>query len=111
MGLPEAPVRLEGMEDSMRTVWILAAWFTAALLLAGCAPSKVEMDRGKAFDSAKYNQILNADAGKNLAPVEGMDGKAANAAVDKYRKTYEKPAPAQTFNFSVGSGSSGGSGN
>jgi hypothetical protein len=68
------------------------------------------MDYGVSHKLSKYNQILNPDAEKNLAPVEGMDGKAAHAAVEKYRKDFEKPAPAQTFMFSVGSGVSAGSG-
>jgi len=67
------------------------------------------MDYGVSYKLSKYNQILNPDAEKNLKPVEGLDGKAANAVVEKYNKDFEKPAPAPTFTFSVGSGTSGGS--
>ena len=88
----------------MRIFLILIAWITVVMFFNGCAPSRVEMDYGASYNLSKYNQILNPDAGKNLKPVEGMDGKAANAALEKYRKDFEKPAPAQTFTFSVGSG-------
>jgi len=30
---------------------------------------------GRSVETAKYNQILNPDAGKNLTPVEGLSGK------------------------------------
>jgi hypothetical protein len=68
------------------------------------------MDYGASYKLSKYHQILNPDAEKNLKPIEGLNGKAANAVVEKYIKDFEKPAPAPTFTFSVGSGTSAGSG-
>lgn len=88
----------------MRTVSILAACITMMMFFGGCAPSRVEMDYGASYHLARYNQILNPDAEKNLKPVEGLNGTAANAAVEKYQKDFEKPAPAQKFTFSVGAG-------
>jgi len=90
----------------MRIISIMVAWISVVMFFGGCAPSRVEMDFGASYNLSKYNQILNPDAGKNLKPVEGLDGMAANAVVDKYRKDFEKPAPEQTFTFSVGSGAS-----
>jgi hypothetical protein len=68
----------------------------------GCAKSRLEMDYRTSHKLAIYNQTLNPDAEKNLAPVEGMDGKAAQAAVDKYEKGFEKTAPAPSYTFSIG---------
>ena len=93
----------------MRIFLILVAWITAVMFFGCSAPSRVTMDYGVSYKLSKYNQILNPDAEKNLKPVEGLDGKAANAVVEKYNKDFEKPAPAPTFTFSVGSGTSGGS--
>ena len=41
---------------------------------------------GRSYESAKYNQMLNPDAGKNPDPVAGMDGQAAERSIEKYRK-------------------------
>lgn len=94
----------------MKKITILAVAITVVVAFGGCAPTKVEMDYGTSHKLAKYNQILNPEAEKNLKPVEGMDGKAANAAVEKYQKSFEKPSPSQAFTFSIGSGNSAGAG-
>jgi hypothetical protein len=55
------------------------------------------MDRGTSFKLQKANQIANPDAGKDLKPVEGLDGQAAAAAVTKRQKEFEKTEkPAST---------------
>jgi hypothetical protein len=56
-------------------------------------PSRLEMDYGTSYKLAKFNQILNPDAGKNLEPVTGIDGQAANAAIGQYRKGFEEKPP------------------
>jgi PBP1b-binding outer membrane lipoprotein LpoB len=67
-----------------------------ALILIGCAtPSRVEMDYGNSFRMAVKNQTLNPGAEKNLAPVTGFDEQAAQITMEKYRKDFEKPAPAE----------------
>lgn len=69
-------------------------------LFAGCSgtagnnPFREEtlLDKnwGRSVETAKYNQTLDPEAGKNLAPVEGLDGKAAGYAVDKYENSFRK---------------------
>lgn len=59
--------------------------------------SRVEEDFGTSFKLAKANQYLNPEAAKNIEPVTGFDGKAAQATLDKYRKDFEKPAPSTPF--------------
>ncbi len=65
-------------------------------------PSRVEMDYGTSFKLSKFNQILNPEAEKNLEPVTGMDGQAAKATLDKYRKDFEKPPAPPTYTLSFG---------
>jgi hypothetical protein len=73
------------------------------LISTGCAgPSRVEMDYGTSFKLAKFNQILNPEAEKNLEPVSGFDGPAAKNTIDKYQKDFEKPAPPPTYVLGVG---------
>jgi len=74
---------------------VVMAMFSVSLW--GCAGNVPEAQRvdylnanfGKSFESAKNNQILNPDAGKNLEPVVGLNGEAAEQGVDKYKKSFE----------------------
>jgi type IV pilus biogenesis protein CpaD/CtpE len=58
------------------------------------AESRLEKNWGRSYESAKYNQMLNPEAGKTPAPVTGIDGEAAEKNVQKYRKSFDKE-PAQ----------------
>jgi hypothetical protein len=60
------------------------------------------MDFGTSFKLTQSNQILNPEAEKNIEPVTGFDGRAAQAAIEKYRKDFEKPTPAAPFVLSIG---------
>lgn len=73
------------------------------LISVGCAgPSRLEMDYGTSFKLAKFNQILNPEAEKNLEPVTGFDGPAAKNTLDKYQKDFEKPTAPPTYILGVG---------
>ena len=87
--------------------------------LAGCAATstpQLDSTFGDAVNAAKAQQTMNPDASQNTEPVAGMDGKAANAVMDRYHKSFEKPpVTGNVFNIGVGggtgsSGSSSGSG-
>jgi hypothetical protein len=75
------------------------------IFLAGCAvtPSRLEVNSGAAFHYQKVNQILNPAAGKNLKPVEGLDAKATEITLEKYRKSFEKPPEPGKFLMEIGS--------
>ncbi|MDP3743088.1 MAG: hypothetical protein Q8Q76_01940 [Methylotenera sp.] len=91
--------------------FILASLFASATL-AGCATNTPVLDEhfGEAVNAAKAQQIINPDASLNTDPVAGVDGQAANAAVDRYHKSFvQPPATTNVFNIGVG-GSSGSSG-
>ena len=76
-------------------------------LFAGCSgpagnnPFREEtlLDKnwGRSVETAKYNQTLDPEAGKNLAPVEGLDGKAAGYAVDKYENSFRKETKTESL--------------
>ena len=101
-------------------VIVLLVMFSVSLW--GCAGNIPEAQRsdylnmnfGKSGESAKNNQILDPEAGKNLEPVVGLNGEAAEHGVDKYKKSFEKQAmerdvstEASTFNImKTGKGSS-----
>ena len=48
--------------------------------------SQVDKNWGRSFEAAKYNQTLNPEAEKNLAPVEGLEGPAAERITQEHSK-------------------------
>ena len=57
----------------------------------------LERNWGRSYESAKYNQMLNPDAGKNLEPVVGTDGQTAESIIEKYRKGESKKQKAGQY--------------
>lgn len=74
-----------------------------SMVIAGCAgqQSRVEMDYGVSQRLAVANQTLNPDAGKNMEPVEGLDGPAGQRTYDQYLKSFEKPEKQPTYQLGV----------
>ncbi len=72
---------------------IFGIGMAAIILLGGCASSRVENDFGTSHKLAVINQTLNANAEKNLQPVDGIDGQSAQKILDKYHGSFEKPVP------------------
>ena len=77
----------------MKMIICIFSLALTVVFLAGCTTSRVEMDYSTSYKLAKFNQTLNPDAEKNLEPVLGMDGQAAQSLVETYLKSFEKPAP------------------
>jgi len=72
------------------TFYILSITLAIFLLISACAgPTRLDKDYGKSVKQARFNQILDPEAEKNLEPVTGLDGKAAQSSIEKYRKTFE----------------------
>jgi hypothetical protein len=60
-------------------------------IVGGCAPTTLGENWGTAYQTMKANQVLNPDAGEQLDPVVGQDGRVAATAMEAYRKGFEKP--------------------
>ncbi len=76
--------------------WLFIFGGTGLLFfLMSCATaSRLETDFGNSVRLSKTNQIYSPEGEKNVEPVYGLDGKAADANVEKYQKDFEKsPAP------------------
>ena len=77
---------------------LIVALAMFSVSLWGCAGNIPEAQRtdylnmnfGKSLETAKNNQILNPDAGKNLEPVVGLNGEAAEQGVDKYKESFKE---------------------
>jgi hypothetical protein len=78
----------------------------AVLALQACATSPTLDARfGDSVNVAKAQQTLNPDASKNRNVVAGMDGKAAQETMVRYRESFRNPPPpANVFTIGVGSG-------
>lgn len=87
---------------------ILSALIASAAM-AGCATNTPVLDEhfGEAVNAAKAQQTINPDASLNTDPAAGISGQAANAAIDRYHKSFVQP-PAQTNIFNIGIGATGG---
>ncbi len=64
-----------------------------AVGIFGCAQhpviqteSQLDKNWGRSFEAARYNQILNPEAGKLPELVEGIEGPAAERIMDGYMK-------------------------
>lgn len=76
--------------------------------LAGCMSTSPAWDArfGEAARMAAAQQLINPDASRNADPVAGMDGKAAQAAIGEYGKSFAQP-PSQPDVLMIGVGSGG----
>ena len=87
----------------MRRWFVLIGVIAFFLISVGCAgPTRLEKDYGTSFKLSKFNQILNPEAEKNLEPVTGLNGKAAQATMEKYQKDFEKAPLPPTYTFNIG---------
>ncbi len=74
----------------MRRVVVCILCIVFVIFLFACAgPTRIEKNFGKSVKQARASQTLDPEAGKNLEPVTGLDGKAAKGAIEKYRMTFE----------------------
>ena len=70
-------------------VLFLSIIIATALVCGACAtPSRVTDNWGTAYYAQKQGQAVNPDASKNLQPVEGLYGQAAEAAMGQYIKSF-----------------------
>ena len=71
---------------------------TMLLVMIGCRQGNIDVQGetelgknwGRSYETAKYNQIANPDAGKTIKPAEGFDGNAANNTVENYQKSFKE---------------------
>lgn len=78
--------------------------------LAGCMSTSPAWDArfGEAARVVAAQQVINPDASRNADPVAGVDGKAAQAAMGEYAKSFTQPqGQPDVFTIGVGSGGAG----
>jgi hypothetical protein len=74
-----------------RVAFTILITLLAISLISACAkPTRLDKDFGKSVEQARVNQILDPEGEKNLEPVTGLDGRAAQGTIEKYRKSFEQ---------------------
>jgi hypothetical protein len=69
----------------------ILAVLSVGLAVGACAPTTISPNWGTAYQNMRAKQVLNPEAGEQLDPVEGQDGKVNATAMEAYRKDFEKP--------------------
>jgi hypothetical protein len=110
---PNSPLLATTKENIMKNFPILARVGLCcglAAALAGCMTSTPIYDTrfGEAVRTARVMQTLNPVASLNNDPVDGIDGRAATAAMDRYNTSFRTPQ-SDPNGYTVGIGASGGS--
>jgi hypothetical protein len=91
-------------EEAMKNkcVGIVAVIFMISFVFAGCGHDTLKENWGSAYNSVKQNQTANPDASKNLEPVVGLDGTAAEEAMKGYQQGCDGEKSDTTYNLRLG---------
>jgi hypothetical protein len=95
----------------LNKLMITAGLLAGCLLLGACAVNPryaaLSDDRGRSYETARYNQIINMEAGMLAGPVDGIDGIAGDLTYKKYQDGFKiKTPPTPVFNLNLGPGGS-----
>lgn len=103
LGLNQTIGRLQREVSMRRAALCVLSTTLAIFLISACArPTRLDKDYGRSVKQARFNQILDPEAERNLEPVTGLDGKAAQAGIEKYRRTFEQSREAPLPPFQTG---------
>jgi hypothetical protein len=87
----------------MKTQTLLIILIACSISLAvGCTrqPRRVDNFYGTSYELAKMSQIANPSAGIQTGPPVGLQGMVGEKVVERYVKSFEKPA-AKTESYSI----------
>jgi len=86
--------------------FLIIGIFAGLLFIVSCGgttpysqDSMTDRNWGRSHGTAIYNQMLNPDAAKNLDPVSGLDGVAAEHNVEKYQDSFKETGPKEVVNI------------
>jgi hypothetical protein len=84
-----------------RLLFLFACAISVVTLLSACA-SRIDMNYGTSYKLAKFNQIYNPYAERNLEPVYGLDGLTVGNVMERYHAGFKEKSTAPSFILSVG---------
>jgi hypothetical protein len=90
----------------LKRYFLIIGIFIGLLFISSCSgttpnseDSMTNRNWGRSHGTAIYNQMLNPDAAKNLDPVSGLDGNAADNNVEKYQESFKETGPQEIVNI------------
>lgn len=81
-----------------RCLMIIGVFIITSVMLS-CRTTQLDRNWGRSFEAAKFGQIQNPETGKNLDPVLGLDGQAAEYSVDNYKKAFREKETQEITNI------------
>jgi hypothetical protein len=92
-----------GEETMLNRYLILITFMSIFWMVVSCSgttpaheQSLLERNWGRSLESMRYMQMVDPEAGKNLDPVEGLDGNASENNVNKYQNSFKKTEQKQS---------------
>ncbi len=82
-------------------VLALAVSFLGCSALSSQHDSLLDKNWGRSFETAKYNQIIDHEAGKNTGPVTGLDGVASENNRERHLKSFSEEARPAIYNLNI----------
>ena len=92
----------------MKKIMTIIGIAIALPVLFGCnsmnqREALVDDNWGRSYETVRFSQIVNPDAGENMVEDQGTDGITVEHNYDKYQKSYKKDeSVSQTINVNVG---------
>lgn len=80
----------------------LATSFFGCASVSGQRDSLLDKNWGRSFETAKYNQTVNPEAGKNPGPLTGLDGTASENNRERYLNSFSREDPPTIYNLNIG---------
>ena len=84
---------------------MLSVLFALMLSVLSCSSTPgtsnetlLERNWGRSYESARYLQIIDPEAGKNLDPPDGLNGNAADSSVRKYEQSFKEKQKQEIVN-------------
>lgn len=90
---------------------IIAGLLAGTMLVCACTTNpryaQITAELGRSYETARFHQIINPEAGLSAVPLEGIDGQAGDYTYKKYQEGFkEKTPPTPVFNLNLGPGGS-----
>jgi hypothetical protein len=80
-------------------ITIVLVMFSCSGTTPAYKPTLLDRNWGRSYETARYMQIVNPDADKNLDPVLDLDGTGAAYNVGKYKESFRKAEQKQIVNI------------
>lgn len=93
-------------KNIVKKIMIIIGITIVLSVLSGCRDQRtllVDKNWGRTYETVRFSQTVNPDAGELSAEVPDIDGRAGKYNYDKYQKSFQKDETVkQTININLG---------